>query len=125
MVVCVLRLSRIGALWLRSHNYFFTFTPRNAVILTTCILCLSLRLHDSIDLNFGQRSILKFGQHLGLRLALIDLFLFRLLVTLSETSTTENHIIAIISSHSLYVFASHREMFAVNLLTLSRCLFRF
>ena len=95
------------------------------MILTTCVLCLSLGLHNSINLDFGQRSILKFGQHLGLGLALIDLFFFRLLMTLSEASTTENHIIAIISSHSLYVFASHREMFAVNLLTLSRCLFGF
>ena len=107
MIVLALRLSRIGTLWLRSYNYFFTFTPRNAVILTTCVLCLSLRLHDSIDLNFGQRSILKFGQHLGLRLTFIDLFLFRLLVTLSEASTAKNHIIAIISSHSLYIFAAH------------------
>ena len=95
------------------------------MILTTCVLCLSLGLHNRIDLYFGQRSILKFGQHLGLGLALIDLFFFRLLVTFSEASTAENHIIAIISSHSLDVFAAHREMFAVNLLTLSRSLFRF
>ena len=95
------------------------------MILTTCVLCLSLGLDNSINLDFGQRSILKFGKHLGLGLALIDLFFFRLLMTLSEACTAENHIIAIISSHSLDVFAAHREMFAVNLLTLSRSLFRF
>ena len=124
LMVLTLNLYHSTSSGLRAHHDFLTLALGDTLILATCVLCLFVGLNDRIHLDFGQRSVLEFCQHLSLRLALRDqILLLRLLVAFSVAGTTEDHVIAIVRPCPLDVFAAQGEMLAVYLLTLPRSLF--
>ena len=124
LMVLTLNLYRSTSSGLRAYHYFLTLALGDTLILATSVLCLFVGLNDRIHLDFGQRSVLEFCQHLSLRLAFRDqILLLRLLVAFSVASTAEDHVITIVRPRPLDVFAAQGEMLAVYLLTLPRSLF--
>ena len=124
VMVLTLNLYRSTSSGLRAYHDFLTLALGDALILATGVLCLFVGLNDRVHLDFGQRSILEFCQHLSLRLTLWNhILLLRLLVALSVAGTSEDHVIAIVRPRPLDVFAAQGEMLAVYLLTLPRSLF--
>ena len=107
VMVLTLYLYRSTTDGLRAHHDFLTFALGDTLFLATGVLCLLMGLNDRIHLDFGQRSVLEFCQHLSLRLAFRNqLLLLRLLVTLSVAGTAEDHVIAIVCPCPFDVFAA-------------------
>ena len=107
LMVLTLNLYRSTSSGLRAYHYFLTLALGDTLILATSVLCLFVGLNDRIHLDFGQRSVLEFCQHLSLGLALRDhVLLLRLLVAFTVAGTAEDHVIAIIRSRPLDVFAA-------------------
>ena len=107
LMVLTLNLYHSTSSGFRAYHYFLTLALGDTLILATSVLCLFVGLYDRIHLDFGQRSVLEFCQHLSLRLAFRNqLLLLRLLVTLSVAGTAEDHVIAIVCPRPFDVFAA-------------------
>ena len=107
LMVLTLNLYRSTSSGLRAYHYFLTLALGDTLILATGVLCLFVGLNDRIHLDFGQRSVLEFCQHLSLGLALRNhVLLLRLLVAFTVAGTAEDHVVAIIRSCPLDILAA-------------------